>query len=432
MARTRGLHFGSVLFGAFWTAVGLLAAEQWLGPFLARRAMPPEEETLAAVHRTLSAHAVLAAEPAQLARDGAHGMILGLEDPYARFVGPDELAGFRLESTGTYLGIGAMLHPDGRVLFPISGGPAEAAGLLPGDRVLAVDGKHTSAANSVELSALLRGPRGSEVRLELERRDGTRAQVELKRRPVPAGTVGDARWLDPDAGIAHLHLRSFAESTPREVDAALASLQAERTVHALVLDLRFNTGGQLESAVAIASRFLKGELVCTLRDRAGREQKRLADAALSRWPDLPLAVLINESSASGSEVLAGALRDHGAAVLVGARSYGKGIYQEVYDFAEGGFVMKFTAGMYFTPSGRALEGQLQPALAPGGLEPDLAVAMEAEAAAAVHRWHNVNRPDPRWREQVEAAFPSYFPSEPPADATEAAALALLRAALQKA
>lgn len=432
MARARGLHFGSVLFGAFWTAVGLLAAEQWLGPFLARRAMPAEEETLAAVHRTLRDHAVLADEPAQLARDGARGMIMGLEDPYARFIGPEELAGFRLESTGTYPGIGAMLHPDGRVLFPIAGGPAEAAGLLPGDRVLAVDGKDTAQLNSDALAALLRGPRGSSVTLALERRDGSRAQVELKRRPVPAGTVGDARWMDPNAGIAHLHLRSFAESTPRELDQALDSLSAERPLRGLVLDLRFNTGGQLESAVAIASRFLRGELVCTLRDRAGQEQLRQADAALSRWPDLPLAVLINESSASGSEVLAGALRDHGAAVLVGSRSYGKGIYQEVYDFGEGGFVMKFTAGMYFTPSGRALEGQLQPAMAPGGLEPDLAVHMDSESAAAVHRWHNLNRPDPRWKALVEEAFPSYFPHEPPPDVTGAAALELLLAAIEQA
>ncbi|MDA1259377.1 MAG: S41 family peptidase, partial [Planctomycetota bacterium] len=402
------------------------------GPFLARRAMPAEEETLAAVHRTLNEHAVLAGEPEELARDGARGMISGLDDPYARFIGPDELAGFRLESTGTYVGIGAMLHPDGRILFPIVGGPAEAAGLLPGDRVLSINGADTSTMNSDALAALLRGPRGSSVLLELERQDSTRTSTEIRRRPVPAGTVGDARWLDRSLGIAHVHLRSFAESTPRELDQALETLIAEAPLRGLALDLRFNTGGQLESAVAIASRFLHGELVCTLRDRSGQQQTRTANLALSRWPELPLVLLINESSASGSEVLAGALRDHGAAVLIGTRSYGKGIYQEVYDFGEGGFVMKFTAGMYFTPSGRALEGHLHPELAPGGLEPDVPVALDEAAAAAIHRWHNVNRPDPRWREQVEAAFPSYFPTEPPADAVEAAALELLSAAIQEA
>jgi carboxyl-terminal processing protease len=429
MTQRRGLHLSSVLFGAFWTAVGLLAAEQWLGPFLARRAMPPEEETLAAVHRTLGEHAVLAGDRAELARAGARGMIEELADPYARFVGPGELDAFRLESSGTYAGIGAMLHPDGRVLFPLAGGPAEEAGLRPGDRVLAIDGADVARLDSAALAPRLRGPRGSALKIEFESRDGARRGAEIRRRQVPAGTLGDARWLDRGAGVAHVLLRSFAESTPRELDQALERLAAEAPLRALALDLRWNAGGQLESAVAIASRFLAGELVCTLRDRAGREQARRADAKASRWNGLPLAVLINEASASGSEVLAGALRDHGAAVLVGARSWGKGIYQEVYDFGAGGFVMKFTAGVYYTPSGRALEGHLRPGMSPGGLEPDLRIAEAAEAAARIHDWHWTNRPDPRWRAEVEAAFPSYFPDVPPPDAAADAALALLREAL---
>lgn len=429
MPQRRGLHLSSVLFGALWTAVGLLAAEQWLGPFLARRAMPEEEETLATVYRTLREHAVLAGDRAELARAGARGMVEGLADPYSSYIGPEDLEAFRLESSGTYAGIGAMLHPDGRLLYPLAGGPAEEAGLRPGDRILAVDGEDVAGLDSAALAPRLRGPRGSGVRLEIEHRDGVRASAEIRRRQVPAGTLGDARWLDRDAGVAHLLLRSFAESTPRELDVALERLEAEAPLRALALDLRWNTGGQLESAVTIAARFLRGGLICTLRDRAGREQIRRADPALARWPELPLAVLINETSASGSEVLAGALRDHGAAVLVGVRSWGKGIYQEVYDFDAGGFVMKFTAGMYFTPAGRSLEGHLRPELAPGGLEPDLHVADAPEAAAKVRNWHWIHRPDPRWRAAVDEAFPSYFPDQPPPDAVADAALVLLREAL---
>lgn len=429
MATRRGLHLSSVLFGAFWTALGLLAAEQWLGPFLARRAMPPEEGTLVGVHRTLRGHAVLAHDAEELARSGASGMIAGLADPYARFVGPDELDAFHLESSGTYVGIGAMLHPDGRILFPIAAGPAEEAGLRPGDRVLAVDGRDVSAWNSDALAGVLRGPRGSTAALELRRRDGGLESVQVRRRPVPAGTLGDARWLDRGAGVAHVLIRSFAESTVRELDETLERLAAEAPLRGLALDLRWNTGGQLESAVGIAARFLRGGTVCTLRNRDGVEQVRRADVALSRWPELPLVLLINGASASGSEVLSAALRDHGAAVLIGERSYGKGIYQEVYDFAAAGFVMKFTAGVYFTPAGRALEGHLRPEMAPGGLEPDLRVPASPEQEAAVHGWHWTNRPPPAWRAEVDEAFPGYFPSQPPPDPVADAALALLRAAL---
>lgn len=427
MARAAGrFHLPSVLFGAFWTAVGLLLMEQFIGPILARRALPPEEQTLASVHRTVRNHAVLADDPQELMRAGAKAMLDSLEDPYASWVGPEDLRSFEEESSGTYLGIGAMLHPDGRVIYPFEGGPAEAAGLLIGDRIVAVDGEDTSALGSDALSARLRGPRGSKTRLELLHRDGERSSVEVQRRPMPSGTVGDVRWLDQEAGIAHVHLRSFAESTARELDRACDLLLLEGQVKGLVLDLRWNIGGQLESAVDIAARFLHGEVVCTLRDRQGKVRQRYADPELTRWPELPVAILINGLSASGSEVLAGALRDHGAAVLVGERSYGKGIYQEVHNFREGGFVLKFTAGVYLTPAGRSLEGHLDPAMAPGGLEPDLPVSTDAQSAQAIRRWLQTNRPPPRLRAEVEKVFPGHFSANPPADAVAESALALLR------
>lgn len=427
MARAAGrFHLPSVLFGAFWTAVGLLLVNQFLGPILARRALPAEEQTLASVHRTVRNHAVLADDPQELMRAGAKAMLDSLEDPYASWVGPEHLRSFEEESSGTYLGIGAMLHPDGRVIYPFEGGPAESAGLRIGDRIVAVDGEDTSTLGSEALSARLRGPRGSMTRLELLHHDGGFSTVEVQRRPMPSGTVGDVRWLDKAAGIAHVHLRSFAESTTRELDRACEILLTEGAVNGLVLDLRWNIGGQLESAVDIAARFLHGEVVCTLRDRQGKVHPRYADPDLTRWPDLPVAILVNGLSASGSEVLAGALRDHGAAVLVGERTYGKGIYQEVYRFREAGFVMKFTAGVYLTPAGRSLEGHLDPAMAPGGLEPDLSVSTEPQSAQAIRRWLQTNRPPERLRAEVEEIFPRHFTSVPPPDAVADAALALLR------
>jgi carboxyl-terminal processing protease len=290
-------------------------------------------------------------------------------------------------------------------------------------------GKDASALRSEALTERLRGPRGSTVRLEFEHRDGARVSAELKRRPMPSGTVGDARWLDRAAGLGHIHIRSFAESTARELDAACAALLAEGALLGLVLDLRWNTGGQLESAVEIASRFLAGGSVCTLREFGGATRELTAEPTLKRWPDLPLVLLVNSGSASGSEVLAGALRDHGAAVLVGERTYGKGIFQEVYRFRDGQFVLKFTAGEYLTPAGRALEGHLRPGLGPGGLEPDLPVAADPAQTAAIRRWQQVNWPPSALRAEVDEVFPGHFPFEPPADRVLDAALRLLQAAL---
>lgn len=427
MARTPGrFHLPSVLFGAFWTAVGILLLEQFLGPVLARRALPPEEQTLASVHRTVRNNAVLAADPFDLMRAGAKAMLMSLNDPYASWVGPEDMSQFEEESSGTYLGIGAMLHPDGRVIYPFEGGPAEAAGLRIGDRILAVDGADTAALGSDLLSTRLRGPRGSLARLEVLHRDGTKALIEVQRRPMPSGTIGDVRWMDRAAGIAHVHVRSFAETTARELDHAWDVLKEEGAVEGLVLDLRWNIGGQLESAVEIAARFLEGQVVCTLRDRQGKTRPRYADANLTRWPDLPVVILVNGLSASGSEVLAGALRDHGAAVLVGERTYGKGIYQEVYRFRDGGFVLKFTAGVYLTPAGRSLEGHLDPTMAPGGLEPDLHVSADPEASQAIRRWLQTNRPPEPLRAEVEAVFPGHFSAHPPDDDAAEAALALLQ------
>lgn len=427
--RAGRIHLGSVLFGAFWAAVGILVTERTVGPLLARRAMPPEEQTLASVHRTIQRNAVLASDPAAMMRAGALAMLQSLHDPYASWVGPEDLRAFEEESTGTYVGIGAMLAPDGRVIFPLPGGPAEAAGLRVGDRILAVDGVDSATLGQEPLAQLLRGPKGSEVTLELQRQDGARAQAKVRRRAMPSGTVGDVRWLDEAQGIAHAHLRSFAESTARELDLALDGLAAAGQLRGLVLDLRWNVGGQLEAAIEIAARFLRGGPVCTLRDHDGTARVREADPALAKWPDLPLAILINGRSASGSEVLAGALRDRGAAVLLGERSYGKGIYQEVYRYEEGAFVLKFTAGEYLTPAGHALEGHLRPDQGPGGLEPDVPVPPAADGGAAVHAWLNVNWPPAALRAEVDAAFPGHLPASPPPDAALAEALAVLRRAL---
>ncbi len=428
MARpTSSLHPRSALLGAVWTLVALLALDHFVGPGLVERSLSSPERRLLTAHRTLERHAVLAPDGDALSEAGARAMLEALDDPYAEFIGPDEVARFDRLSSGSYPGIGAYLIGD-RIYFPLVGGPAERAGLLPGDRILAVDGVPVSELEP-PLASHVKGPRGSEVVLDLERPDGERYRAEIRRRAVPAGSIGDLRWLDRDAGIAHVHLRSFTTVTPAELDRALEELAADARLRGLALDLRWNLGGQLDAAQAVAGRFLPGDaLVCTLTDGDGRRSERRNGADDGPWSTLPVVLLVDSWSASGSEVLAGALQDHGAAVLVGTPTYGKGIFQQVYRFRDGAFLLKFTAGLYRTPSGRLLEGRLRPGLA-GGLEPDVRIELDAEAEAAIRAHLQRSLPPLRYRELAARYFPERVLGEPPPDAQLDEALTLLRRAL---
>ena len=416
-----------MFFGAFWAVVGILLTEAWVGPLLRERSNPAPEQRLARVHGVVVDDYVEPRDPEALARAGVAGMIESLQDPYASYIGPEEMRSFREESDGTLVGIGAMLGADGAVLYPLPGGPAEQAGLRPGDRFLAVDGATTAAWTQRELLDALRGTVGSVARLRMRDLAGREYDAEATRARVPTVTVGDVRMLDPATGIAHLHLRSFARTTAEELDAALATL-AEAGMRGLILDLRYNRGGQLSSAVDVAARFLEGGLICTLRDRDGQGGRRLADPAACSFPDLPLVVLVNGWSASGSEVVAAALRDPGRAAVVGTRSYGKGIYQHVYEDVDGGFAIKFTAGYYVTPGGRVLEDHLERAQA-GCIEPDLPVQLDAGQAILVQSWLGRNPVPERYRQRFAELYPALAEEPAPEDRQLDAAAVLLRAAL---
>ncbi len=415
----------SVLFGAFWAVAGILVTEAWIGPLLTDRAQPSSQQRLSRVHAVVAAEYVEPRDPAELARAGVRGIVDSLEDPYASFVGPEGMRSFREESDGTLVGIGAMLGLNSDVLYPLPGGPAEAAGLRPGDRFLELDGEDLSEQPVDYLLDALRGPEGSVVQLRMQNTEGTEYDTEITRGRVPTVTVGDIRMLDEEAGIAHVHVRSFARTTVLELDAALESLE-QRGMRSLVLDLRFNRGGQLSSAVSIAARFLDGDLVCTLRDRNSSGGQRVAARVDSRWPDLPIVVLVNGWSASGSEVVAAALRDHGRAAVVGERTYGKGIYQHVYQDDGGDFAIKFTAGYYVTPSGRVLEDHLAREQA-GRIEPDVEVLLDEGQSNSLQSWLARNAPPEEYRERFAELYPEMADATPPDDRQLRAATALLQA-----
>jgi len=425
---SRPFHLKSILFGAFWAAVGILLTQHFLGPWLASYTQASEEQILATVHRTISEDYVEPLSTEELMRQGAEGMLQSLKDPYADFFGPQELRHFQEGNSGMLVGIGVMLNRDSAILYPQPGGPAEAAGLRPGDTFLKIDGHDVSAANRTIIATLLRGEADSEASMQMLRQNGSTYTTTVTRSGVPTITVGDIRIVDADAGIGHVHIRSFAQSTLKELDHALERL-SNNGMKALILDLRWNPGGQLPSAVGVAARFLDGNLVCSLESRYAPTDRRYANAADGKYHGMPLVLLLNGGSASGSEVVAAALRERGFAILVGERTYGKGIFQQVFEYEAGEFAMQFTAGYYITPAGHILEGHLNPELA-GSLEPDLAIQSDVEEDRLIRTWQRRNPPPAKYRAAMYEAFPETANVNPPADRFLQAARALLRTTLQ--
>lgn len=427
---SRPFHLKSLLFGAFWASVGILVTQRFLGPCIIDRTRPAEEQMLLMVHETIQRDYVEPVAGDDLMRAAAEGMLDSLEDPYSGFFGPEEMRRFREGNSGVLVGIGVMLNSLGDILYPQPGGFADKAGIRPGDRFVRIDGKDVQGAGLTQLATRLRGAAGTKVTLDLIRNDGTTYTAEVKRSAVPTLTVGDVRMLDTEAGIGHIHIRSFARTTEDEFDRALDKLE-QRGLQALVLDLRWNRGGQLPSAVGVAARFLEGHLVCSLESRGGIIEQRFADPEDSRFYGMPLVLLVNGESASGSEVVAAALRERGLAVLVGTRTYGKGIYQEVFEYEAGDFALQFTAGYYRTPAGHILEDHLRPDHA-GGLEPDLAITADPAEEVSVRSWQRRNPPPAAFREEVHELFPAIRDATPPPDRVLDAALTLLRTSLSEA
>lgn len=377
VSRNRPPHTGQAFLSGMFLGIsvaifGVVVVQVFFGPVLSRSLATTEEQVISTVHERLVTDYVNPPDEQELMRAAVRGMVDSFGDRYCSYLGPEEQTSYHEGSSGKLIGIGVQIARGGTIHYPRPGGPAEEAGLLPGDRIVAVDGREIPDDMALnDLTPLIKGPKNSLVHLQIQRGVDQPEffEVDVKRTPLPTGTVAKVRIVDPEAGIGHIHIRSFAGTTPSELDAALDTLLAQG-MKALVLDLRFNRGGLLDSAVECAGRFLNGGVVCTLEGRNQTRSVRKADPNHTKVPDLPVVILINGLSASGSEVLAGALRDRGKAILVGQQSYGKGVYQQVLNFKDGNFTIKFTAGYYLTPSGRVIESSIHPEF-PGHLDPDL-------------------------------------------------------------
>jgi carboxyl-terminal processing protease len=294
----------------------------------------------------------------QLTRDSLKGMLTGL-DPHSDYMDESEYQEMLSDSHGEFSGIGAELtrddsHP--KVLSPIDDTPAADAGIKPGDVILRINGQATETMSLKEAVDLLRGPAGSRVRLTILRMGTKPFDVTLTRALIRVASV--KAHLESNH-IGYIRVTTFMEKTQGEVVDAIDRLKRESggRLDGLVLDLRNDPGGLLDSAVRVAGDFLDGGGIVSIRGRSQGENESFdARPNGDRLHGVPVVVLINSASASASEIVAGALQDRHRATILGSRSFGKGSVQTIIPL-DGHGALRLTTARYYTPSGRSIQGE---------------------------------------------------------------------------
>lgn len=325
-------------------------------------------ETFANAITIIDAHYVEKKEPKQLIYGALKGLLSSL-DPYSQFLDPEAYNEIRVETEGKFGGIGVEItFRDGilTVISPVDGTPAEQAGILAGDKIVRIDGKSTRDMALDDAVKVLRGKAGVPVKLTVLREgEGKLLEFVLSRAIIKVKSVKDAQVFR--GGIGYIRLSEFQENTPRDLRAALKKLE-EQNIKGLILDLRNNPGGLLSVAVEVAEEFIpQGEMVVYTKGRTAEQEMRFLSEGVREKKAYPIVVLVNHGSASAAEIVAGALRDHDLAVLMGTKTFGKGSVQTVIPMRDGSAI-RLTTAKYFTPSGDLIHGI--------GIEPNIEVPFE--------------------------------------------------------
>jgi carboxyl-terminal processing protease len=332
-------------------------------------------------------------EERELLRSALRGMLEEL-DPHSSFLDVDAYTEMQVDTSGQFHGLGIEItkRRDGfiEVISPIEGTPADLAGIRARDQIVAIcpsevpeewdeECRGTDSMSLFEAVQLMRGPRGSEITVEIWREGYEQTKpVTIERDVVTMASVS-GRMLED--GYAYLRIRTFQERTFDDMSEVLRELHAERLdgFRGLVLDLRDNPGGLLDQAVEVADEWVSDGLLVYTRGRTGDQVEEFHAHGLGTEPNYPIAVLVNEGSASASEIVAGALQDHGRALVVGRQTFGKGSVQTIYPLA-GGSGLRLTTALYYTPGGRSIQEV--------GISPDIeidSVPLFADAGNAQRR-----------------------------------------------
>jgi carboxyl-terminal processing protease len=308
-------------------------------------------------------------DSANMSRAAIEGIIDTLNDPYTTYFTKAEFHQFTESLQGAYAGIGALVTiKDGNITIvaPIPGSPAEKTGIKAGDIILEINGESVTGLDLDKVVSKIKGPEGTVIKLLILRAGESQPLIiEITRAIVELPSVA----YKMQQGIACIAIIQFTERTDTELISVIQKLKQDNA-KGIVLDLRDNGGGLLDAAVAVASHFLESGIVATTRDNEGNITKYEVDIEALRT-DLPMVVLVNENTASASEVVAGALQDYSRATISGNTTYGKGSATIVYTL-EDGSALNITIAHWFTPNERLIEGQ--------GIEPDIKLEVTGDDA----------------------------------------------------
>lgn len=304
--------------------------------------------------------------PKDLIYSAIKGTLRGL-DPHSSFLDPDSYREMQVETSGSFggLGIEITLRDDVlTVVAPIEGTPAHRAGLHSGDRIVKIDGLITKDMQLSDAVKRMRGKPGTKVTISVVREGWTEPKdFDITREQIRVQSV---RTHDLGDSVAYIRLRQFQEQTSHDIEQALDKF-AKSGMKALVLDLRNNPGGLLTAAVEVTEKFVAdGKLVVYTEGRVRNQNMRFSAHAKKAYSEIPMVVLVNQGSASASEIVAGALQDYGRAVLVGTQTFGKGSVQTIIPLSDGSG-LRLTTAKYFTPKGRSIHGK--------GITPDIVVEL---------------------------------------------------------
>lgn len=362
---------------------GAARADDSVGPIEAY------EEALAVLKKDYALATIDAKKSRELTYAAIQGMLSALNDPFTGFLDPDDWKSMQQMTQGSFEGIGAVLEPFGRdvrVVRPLPGSPAFKAGLKTGDIIFSVGTHDTNTGKLIKTTPalgmnindvvkLIKGPRGTKVTVTVLRNGSPRPlKFVLVRQHIEPPVV--SYWMeDQERKIGHIVLNEFNERADAQFEKAWNDLKRQG-LKALVFDLRYNPGGLFETAVEIGSRFIERGPLVIVQEKNGQRHTLYASSRVPKIGDIPLVVLINESSASASEIVAGAIKDHKRGTLVGQHTFGKGLVQTIYPLADGS-ALRLTTSKYFTPSGHDINNKYdeehRPIFGTGGIKPDVTV-----------------------------------------------------------